>query len=262
MPKNKRRPLLEQAEHIFYQFKQHQKTLEGYFAQFIAIMVYISIGTIILETDSNLNNQYAELFKYMNIIIYFVFTFEYIYKHFVGTQKFKYILTLGSLLDIVALAPFFLPLFDQTYTFNAHLLRLVWILKIFRVPQYRRTSRILTQVFQKEKETLRLTLSLCFALILVSSVLMWTIENPAQPDNFTSIIATMWWSVSTLTTVGYGDMYPITPLGKVLAAITAVIGIGIFVIPTGVISAGFMSEYQLDRDRRQAKKTEEEKSHE
>ncbi|MGL5721236.1 MAG: ion transporter, partial [Brevinema sp.] len=197
-------------------------------------------------------------FRRMNFIIYIVFTLEYIYKHFIGTQKFKYIATLGSLLDIVALIPFFLPLFDESFAFNTHLLRLVWILKIFRVPQYRRTSQILKKVFKKEKETLWLTLSLCFALILVSSVLMWTIENPAQPEKFTSIIATMWWAVSTLTTVGYGDMYPITPLGKVLAAITAIIGIGIFVIPTGVISAGFMSEYQLDREQDKLKKAKKE----
>ncbi|MGL5253757.1 MAG: ion transporter [Brevinema sp.] len=258
MAPKKRRLWLEEAELKFYRVKQHQVRFEGYFAQFIAIMVYLSIGTIILETDRALNIQYASLFNYMNFIIYIVFTLEYIYKHFIGTQKFRYVFSLGSLLDIVALIPFFLHIFEVSLPFNTHLLRLVWILKIFRVPQFQRTSLILKKVFQKERETLWLTLSLCFALILVSSVLMWTIENPAQPEHFTSIIATMWWSVSTLTTVGYGDMYPITPIGKMLAAVTAIIGIGIFVIPTGVISAGFMSEYQLDRNKDQSKKTKEE----
>lgn len=253
MPPNKRRPLLERLTTFFENLSDRKHELlhriEGYFDQFISFMVYISIAVIILESDKNLNNTYGLEFARINFFIYFIFSVEYIYKHFWSTRKFRSIFTPGSLLDILALIPFYMPMFTAWAPFNLHLLRLVWVIKIFRVPQYRRTVQILGRAFRHEKETLNMTFSLCFALILVSSVLMWTIENSAQPEKFPSIIATMWWSVATLTTVGYGDVYPITVMGKILASITAILGIAIFVIPTGVISAGFITEYQNMKEK-------------
>ncbi|MGL4388788.1 MAG: potassium channel family protein [Brevinema sp.] len=101
--------------------------------------------------------------------------------------------------------------------------RLVRVFKVFRLPRYKRSLQMLYRVFSHEKEILFIIFSLCLFLVLVSSIFMWNFEYEAQPEKFTDIITTMWWSVVTLTTVGYGDIYPITPMGKILASF---IGIG------------------------------------
>lgn len=99
-------------------------------------------------------------------------------------------------------------------------------------------------MIQSKKEELILTTALMGMLLVVSSSLLYYCENTVQPDRFSSIPATMWWSVATLTTVGYGDMYPVTVLGKCCAGIAAIVGIGMFALPTGILGSGFVEEIQ------------------
>jgi len=107
----------------------------------------------------------------------------------------------------------------------------------------------LSRVLLAKKEELILTLSTLLVLLLISSSLMYYAEHQAQPDSFSSIPATMWWGVSALTTVGYGDMYPITPLGKVLASVIAILGIGMFALPAGILGGGFAEQLSKPEDQ-------------
>lgn len=103
---------------------------------------------------------------------------------------------------------------------------------------------LIRQVIRNRKEELVLTTSLMGMLLIVSATLLYSCENAAQPEIFSSIPSTMWWSIATLTTVGYGDIYPITALGRVFASVIAILGIGMFALPTGILGAGFVEEIQ------------------
>ena len=110
--------------------------------------------------------------------------------------------------------------------------------------------KMMSHVFQEKREELTLSFLLTSFLIIVASCIMYFIEHEAQPDLFSSIPASMWWSVSTLTTVGYGDMYPITPLGKTIASCISVLGIGLFALPAGILASGFSDEFKRRRHKR------------
>ena len=106
------------------------------------------------------------------------------------------------------------------------------------------------KVLKNEKEKLFYTIFIMMVLIICASSLMYYVENPVQPDKFPNIVASIWWAVATLTTVGYGDVYPITALGKFLSGVIAILGIGIVALPTGIISSGFMAEMKSKKEKR------------
>ena len=105
-------------------------------------------------------------------------------------------------------------------------------------------------VAKEKKEELTVSIIFTFILMLFSSTLMYYLEHSTQPEKFTSIPETMWWSIATLTTVGYGDIYPITPLGKLLGGVIAILGIGLFAIPSGLLASGFLKSYERDATKR------------
>ena len=148
-----------------------------------------------------------------------------------------------ALIDLMAILPFYL--IPVALAFDARFIRVLRLLRIFRIvkmARYSRSMSLLTRVLWNQKEIILITLTLLIMLIILASSLMWHVEHEIQPDKFTSIPETMWWAVATVTTVGYGDVYPITPIGKFLAATIAVLGIGVFGMPAGIIAYGFMEE--------------------
>ncbi|MGL5254810.1 MAG: potassium channel family protein [Brevinema sp.] len=166
----------------------------------------------------------------MNIILIIEFMMNIYYKRFKGLFI--------DFLVILLILPFI-----HIDLRTLRLLRIFRIIKIFRLPAYQRSLDLFRRVLLREKEFLIITLIMSITLVLFSSIAMWHLENYVQPDKFSDIATTMWWAVATLTTVGYGDMYPITPLGRVLASFIAILGIGLVAVPSGIISAGFISEY-------------------
>jgi len=115
------------------------------------------------------------------------------------------------------------------------------LLRIFKLGRYSKSIRLISDVFKEPKVELLITLCICLILIIFSSTLINYIETQAQPDKFENADESLWWAVATLTTQGYGDIYPITPIGKILEATIAIIGIGFVVLPTGIISSSFIS---------------------
>ena len=124
--------------------------------------------------------------------------------------------------------------------------RLFILIKMYR---YSKAMKTLGAVLKLKKEELIVAVLTVIGLLIISSSLMYFIENTAQPDAFSSIPASMWWSIATLTTVGYGDIYPITPLGKLLGAVIAVLGIGLFALPAGMLASGFSEEIQYRKEQ-------------
>jgi voltage-gated potassium channel len=124
------------------------------------------------------------------------------------------------------------------------LFRLVRLIRVAKLGRYSTAMHLLVRVLGKKKTELAASASLLFLLLIVSSSLVHLAEHVAQPDDFGSIPASMWWAIVTLTTVGYGDVYPVTAAGKVMAGCIAVLGIGLFALPTGILAMGFLEEVQ------------------
>ena len=110
--------------------------------------------------------------------------------------------------------------------------------------RYTKTLIMIKNVFKKKKEELFITLFISFLILILSSSIIYYVETDIQPSEFPNIIASFWWGISTLTTVGYGDVFPVTVLGKLLSGVIAFIGIGLVALPTGIISSGFIEEMQ------------------
>jgi voltage-gated potassium channel len=132
-------------------------------------------------------------------------------------------------------------------------IRLIRILRLFKLGRYNESIQQFGRVIRAKKAELLTTVFIIFILLIVASSLLYYVEHAAQPEKFSSIPEAMWWGVVTLTTVGYGDIYPITGLGRFLGAIISLLGIGLFALPTGLLSAGFVEEIGRKRAKTQAK---------
>jgi voltage-gated potassium channel len=225
---------------------------------FLVTLISLNIIAIILETVNEIYNSYSLCFKIFEKISVYIFTVEYLlrlwactcetkYKHpFFG--RLKWIFSFGALIDLLAFAPFYLP-FAKVDLRVVRILRLFRFLRIFKLGRYMNATRMISNVFKSKKEELILCLIITFSLIVVASSLMYFTENQAQPDKFSSIPATMWWCVTTLTTVGYGDVFPITVLGRLLTAFIAILGLGMFALPAGILASGFSDEFQKRKNK-------------
>ena len=162
------------------------------------------------------------------------------------TGRIRFVLTPMAIIDLIAILPLFLP----PMSVDARFVRVIRVLRIFRVlklVRYFRALRLLGHVIADRKEELVSIFLVLLILLALSSSLMYFVEHEDQPEVFTSIPATMWWSIVTLTTVGYGDTYPITALGQTIAAVIAILGIGMFALPAGLLGAGFVDALAAHR---------------
>jgi voltage-gated potassium channel len=151
-------------------------------------------------------------------------------------------LTPGALIDLLAILPYYLHVIVGLDLRVLRILRLFRFLRLFRLTAYMKSAKLVRNVFVSKASDLKLSLLLIVLLIIISASLVYFAEHLAQPDTFTSIPKTFWWAVVTVTTVGYGDMIPITIAGKVLTAIITLAGIALFALPAGIITAGFLEE--------------------
>jgi len=154
----------------------------------------------------------------------------------------KFAFSFMALIDLFAILPFYLPMI---LPIDLRFLRMVRITRLMRVLKINRYSKALTTIFRvisRKKEELLATVFVMGFVIMISATLMYYFENEIQPEVFPNIVSSLWWAIATLTTVGYGDVYPVTFIGKVLASVIAVSGIGLVALPTGIISSGFVDE--------------------
>ncbi len=203
---------------------------------------------IIFESVKNYNDRYKAIFSTIELFSVIVFSVEIILRFWSIPEKkeyqnafsgrIKYTLSTGMLIDILAILPYYLSFLAIDLRF-IRIFRLLRIIRLFKVARYINALDIISNVFKKRKEHLLNTILLLIFMLVLSSTLMYYVENNAQPDRFSSIPETMWWGVATLTTIGYGDMYPITILGKILGSIISIIVIGLFALSTGILAGGF-----------------------
>lgn len=219
----------------------------------ILSLIFLNVLAVIVGSVNSIQVRWGVLLGVFEVLSVVVFTVEYVARlwsctvdpRFSGPIRGRIRLAFRamSIIDLLAILPFYLP-FCGADLRALRVLRLLRILRVAKVARYYASLDLIKHVFQSRKEELVLTSALMGSLLIVSSSVLYYCENAVQPDAFSSIPATMWWSVATLTTVGYGDMYPVTVLGKFCASVIAILGIGMFALPTGIIGAGFVEAIQ------------------
>lgn len=229
------------------------------FRNFILYCIIASIGSVVLESFHALKDYSLLLFA----ITYFtslVFLVEYILRFIAAPSihadyspwraRFKYLFSFYGFIDFIA----FLPCVLVYYFWNTdiiHAIILPYVLTVFKLIRYSQSFRLIGQVLSSVKEELTTAYTACGILVCFSAILMYYIEHNAQPEGFKNIGDGLWWAIVSFTTVGYGDLYPITPLGKLLSSIISLIAIAMIALPTAIISSSFMNIMQQKQQQQQ-----------
>jgi len=220
-------------------------------------LILLNVLAVVLWTVDDLAAQYGAFFRAFDVVSVAVFTVEYLLRVWSCTAderfsgpvrgRVRFIFSPYALIDLLAILPFFLPVAVGSPG-APRLLRVARLFRMLKLVRYSASLRLLAAVFRREREVLTAVGMGMSALLLVASSAMYFLERGAQPEAFDSIPAAMWWGVITLTTVGYGDVTPVTPLGRVLGGIVSVLGIAIYALPTAILVEGFREELGGRRD--------------
>jgi len=219
---------------------------------FIIILIILNVVAIMLETVESIYQPYAEFFRIFDLVSVIIFTVEYVlrvwssnhdprYAHSIH-GRLRYMFSVGALIDLLAFLPFYIHVFAGFDLRVLRILRLLRFLRIFQLTAFMKSTRMVKNVFKTRVNDLKLSLVLILFLIIIAACLVYFAEHQVQPQLFSSIPATLWWSVMTVTTVGYGDMIPITEPGKIFTSLISLMGLAIFALPAGIITAGFLEE--------------------
>lgn len=230
--------------------------ISQWFDYTLLALILANVLAVVIASVPAIGSEYTMLFRGIELVSVLLFSMEYLarvwscveipsYVHPVW-GRLRYLFTPLAVIDLLAILPFYLT-FLSTDLRILRILRVFRLLRVFKFARYSKTLRIFSRVLVKTRVQLAFTLILMSTLLLLSASFMYAVEQEAQPETFSSIPAAMWWAIATLTTVGYGDVYPVTALGKVLASFIAVFGIGMFALPTGVLGAAFLEVIKSDR---------------
>ncbi len=215
---------------------------------FLIVLIILNVVSVILETEKSLYSEYYMYFLLFEEISVYIFTLEYLTRIWVCTLnplythpikgRIKFILTPMLIIDLIAIVPFYLPMLFPDMRFIRSL-RLIRLFRAFKFARYSETIQTFGTVLKSKKVELIAAMMMVLFLLVIAGSVMYYVEHESQPEQFSSILKSMWWGIATLTTVGYGDVYPITPLGKLFGAFIAILGIGMVALPAGILASGF-----------------------
>ncbi len=239
------------------EFNGKSSTASKSISTVIITLVSLNVLAVVLETVPSLSVRYWVAFRVFEFVSVVVFSIEYILrlwscssnKQYQGVilGRMRFALTPFALVDLVAVLPFFLPMFFHCDLRFIRVLRLMRLFRLLKTTRYFSAFRIIMDVLRSKKEELYISLFTIMVLLVFASCLMFMLEHDAQPKVFSSIPAAMWWGVVTMTTVGYGDIYPLTVMGKVCGAVIAMLSMGLFALPAGILASGFIETIQNRR---------------
>src|SRR5210317_1402235 len=217
----------------FVEFNDNK--LSRWFAFFIQALILVSLVTFSVETLPNLKPETRYLLRIIEIFCVVIFTVEYILRIYVADSKIRFIFSFFGIIDLLAILPFYLSFGVDLRSLRA--LRFLRLFRVLKLVRYNKAMNHFVRAMSSAKEQIFLFIFITLILIYFSAVGIYYFENEAQPEHFSSIFDSLWWAIITLTTVGYGDVYPITVGGKVFTFFILMIGLGIVAIPTGIISS-------------------------
>ena len=229
------------------------------FDAFIMVVIGLSVVIVFISTFELPENVMDRFIK-LELIIVAIFSVEYFLRVWTADllypdltpfkARLRYIKSGMAIIDLLAILPFYLPFLLPSSMISLRMLRLVRLLRIFKLNRYTDALIGIGLVFKSKGRQLIASTIFVTILMVVSSMLIYNAEHEAQPELFKNAFSGIWWAVATLTTVGYGDIYPITAFRKILGALIAILGIGMVAIPTGILSAGFM-EHLSEHDEKE-----------
>lgn len=205
------------------------------FAYFIQFLIIFSVITFSIETLPDLKPQTKVVLNAIEAFCVIIFTFEYVARIYVADSKPKFIFSFFGIIDFLAILPFYLSFGVDLRSLR--LLRMFRLFRLFKLVRYNKAMRHFANAMILAKEQIILFMIITIMLIYFTAVGIYYFENEAQPEHFSSIFSSLWWSIVTLTTVGYGDVYPITVGGRIFTFFMLLIGLGVVAIPTGIISS-------------------------
>ena len=221
-------------------------------------LIMINVVAIVIESIPSVARQYYNEFLILEIVSVTVFAIEYIARLWTCVEKTQYAEIAGSnskrrlhyffsplaLIDLVAILP---SLLMFLFPLDLRFLRVLRLLRVFKLTRYSRAMQLLLQAFIDEGNSLLAAFSIMAVVLILASCGIYLIEHDIQPDKFGSIPAAMWWAMATLTTVGYGDVVPITPIGKLFGGVITLVSMGMVAIPTGLLASSFSEQLRKRR---------------
>lgn len=222
----------------------------------LSIVALILINVVIAIADTfKLPACVKMAFSVVDVFSVAVFTVEYFLRVWTSDMlrpdlsparaRLRYMLSFMAVIDLLSILPFYIS-FIPVDLRVLRMLRIVRLFRVFKINRYTTALASIGNVLKAKKQQLFSSVFVVLLLMVIAAVLMYNIENAAQPETFDNAFSALWWAVATFTTVGYGDIYPVTVAGKILSAIIAILGIGLVAVPTGIISSGFIE--QMDSD--------------
>tara|TARA_B100000579_G_scaffold148849_1_gene120814 strand:+ start:1249 stop:2160 length:912 start_codon:yes stop_codon:yes gene_type:complete len=219
---------------------------------FLFILILLNVTAVCLESVSFIRDKYLNVFFYFEIISVIIFSIEYILRVWsapsiknkqsktTSRKRLSYIFSFTGIIDLAAILPSILPIFFGGL--DLRWLRVLRLLRLLKISNYSSALEDFFSAIKEEWQSFSAALYLMLIALFLSSSLMYIAEHEAQPETFSSIPETMWWGLITLTTVGYGDVSPVTPLGKVIGAFTAIMGVCTVALLTGIVATSFSNQ--------------------
>ena len=238
---------------LFLEISTPEDRASYWFDMFMVVLILSNVAAIILETVDVISQAAGSFFYLFELFSVIIFTTEYIFRVWASVEdpsgrysspflgRLRYILSPMAIIDLIAFLPFYLSTF---FGVDLRILRLFRLLRLVKLTRYSPALNAVGATMVAQHRALTAAFLVMIMALLFSSSIMFVFENEVQPEKFSSIPTAMWWGMATLTTVGYGDVAPVTPMGQLFGIITMIIGIGMFALPTGIIATGFANEME------------------
>ena len=216
----------------------------------LIVVIVANMAAVVLESFDGLYDRFQAWFYLLELVSVALFTVELLLRLWtcdflrprssrVGAVG-RFLVSPIGIIDLLAILPFYLPFLIPVDLRVVRVLRLVRFLRLLKLTRYTRSVMTMGAVVRERRHELLVAVFLTVLLLMVASTLMYYLESQVQPEAFPNILASMWWAVATLTTIGYGDVFPVTDWGRLLSGIIAILGIGLVALPTAIISSGFV----------------------
>ena len=200
----------------------------------IQTLIFLSLILIAIETLPHLTAKQKGILNFIELIIVLVFSLEYLLRLYAAPKKLKFVFSFLGIVDLLAILPFYIAGLDLR---AIRFMRLFRIIRLLKLTRYNKALQRIYRAFVLAKEELSLFLFCLFLLLYLASIAIYYFENKVQPEVFSSVLESFWWAIITLTTVGYGDVVPITLGGRCFTIIFLIVGLGVIAAPTGLLAS-------------------------
>jgi len=210
----------------------------------IQALIVLSLVSFSVETLPDLSQVTVRWLRYFEVFAVAIFTGEYLLRIIVADRKLRFIFSFYGLVDLLAILPFYLSTGIDLR--SVRVVRLLRLFRAFKLVRYSRAVRRIHRALVIAKEELILFTIVTVMVLYFAAVGIYYFENAAQPETFSSVFASMWWALETLTTVGYGDIYPITPGGRFFTGLVLLVGLGVVAVPTGLVASALSAAREME----------------